>query len=103
MGIRAVNRQRTRETLVTSALELFRERGYHAVTISDVAAHAGVGRRTVFRYFATKEDLVLFDHADYVAAFRHVLFAERDKHESPFAALRAAALTVAAQLQENRT
>ena len=101
MGLRAQNRQRTREALVGAALELFRERGYANVTIGEIAAHAGVARRTVFRYFATKEDLVLFDHADYVATFRRVL-SGRDRREPPLEALRRAALEVAAELQQNR-
>ncbi|MFN0252554.1 MAG: TetR/AcrR family transcriptional regulator [Kofleriaceae bacterium] len=103
MSIRAANRERTREALVTSALELFHEHGYPNVTIQDIAKRAGVGRRTVFRYFPTKEDIVLFDHADYVAVFRRVLFEQRDQRHAPFDLLRAAAIAVAAELQENRT
>jgi mycofactocin system transcriptional regulator len=38
-------------------MQLFIERGFEATTIDDVAAAAGVGRRTVFRYFASKNDL----------------------------------------------
>src|SRR5439155_23417219 len=101
-GLRERNRARTREALVETALELFRTRGYQSVTVEEIANHAGVARRTVFRYFATKEDLVLFDHADYVATFRRVLDQERPG-ERPFGALRRAAQAVAAELQQNRT
>lgn len=101
VGLRERNRQRTREALVGAALALFRERGYSRVTVDEIADQAGVGRRTVFRYFATKEDLVLFDHADYVATFRRVL-AQRPPRERPFLALRRAARAVAGELQENR-
>ena len=103
MSIRALNRQRARAAVVASAMELFHENGYDNVTIADIAAHAGVGRRTIFRYFETKEDLVLFDHADYVATFRRLLFEQRHAFDSPFGALQAAALAVASELQENRT
>jgi mycofactocin system transcriptional regulator len=39
------------------ALQLFLDRGFDETTIDDVAAAAGVGRRTVFRYFSSKNDL----------------------------------------------
>jgi mycofactocin system transcriptional regulator len=39
------------------ALELFFDRGFEATTIDDIAAAAGIGRRTFFRYFASKNDL----------------------------------------------
>lgn len=41
------------------ALELFTDRGYDATTVDDLAAAGGVGRRTFFRYFPTKLDVVL--------------------------------------------
>jgi AcrR family transcriptional regulator len=42
-----------------AALALFIERGYDATTIDDIAAAAGMSQRSVFRYFATKEDIVV--------------------------------------------
>jgi TetR/AcrR family transcriptional regulator, regulator of mycofactocin system len=43
------------------ALDLFTHHGFDATTMDDVAAALGVGRRTVFRYFASKNDLVWGD------------------------------------------
>ncbi|QKD79713.1 MULTISPECIES: TetR family transcriptional regulator [Actinomyces] len=58
-GLRATNARRTREAIQASALRLAAERGYEATTVEDVAADAGVSRRTVFNYFPTKADLIL--------------------------------------------
>ena len=46
---RAMNARRTRAAIRAAALTLTRERGYAAVTVDDVAALAGVSRRTVFK------------------------------------------------------
>ncbi|WP_433657624.1 TetR family transcriptional regulator [Nocardia sp. CA-128927] len=51
-------------TLQREALRLFREQGYTATTIDQIAAAAGVSRVTFFRYFPTKADVVLHDVAD---------------------------------------
>lgn len=54
-----LGRQRTtsRAELSRIALSLFIERGFDRTTVDDIAAAAGVGRRTVFHYFASKNDL----------------------------------------------
>ncbi|WP_281290367.1 TetR/AcrR family transcriptional regulator [Pseudonocardia cypriaca] len=43
-------------------MRLFRTRGYEETTVDDIAAAAGVGRRTFFRYFPSKEDAISPDH-----------------------------------------
>jgi len=49
--------ERNRRRLLDAALELFSERGLD-VGVGEIAAHAGVGRGTLFRNFASKEDLI---------------------------------------------
>jgi AcrR family transcriptional regulator len=51
-----------REALVAAAFQLFLERGYEQTTVDDIVALAGVGRRSFFRYFPSKEDVVFPDH-----------------------------------------
>ena len=41
----------------TSAFELFDRQGFEGTTVDDIAAAAGIGRRTFFRYFASKNDV----------------------------------------------
>ncbi|MBM2613940.1 TetR family transcriptional regulator [Actinoplanes sp. LDG1-06] len=45
-------------------MDLFLDKGFEATTFDDIAAAAGISRRSLFRYFGTKEDIVLFHMAD---------------------------------------
>ena len=54
----------TRGRIRASALRLFREQGYDATTVEQIAAAAGVSHMTFFRYFPAKEDVVLSDDYD---------------------------------------
>ncbi|MFI6498674.1 TetR/AcrR family transcriptional regulator [Nonomuraea typhae] len=60
-GLRERKKAKTRALIQKEALRLFREQGYAATTVEQVAEAAEVAPSTVFRYFATKEDLVLLD------------------------------------------
>lgn len=51
-----------RDALVAAAFRLFLERGYEETTVDDIVTLAGVGRRSFFRYFPSKEDVVFPDH-----------------------------------------
>src|ERR1039457_6056981 len=63
-GLRERKKARTRASLREHALRLFREQGYHATTVEQIAAAAEVSPSTFFRYSPTKEDLVLQDDMD---------------------------------------
>jgi AcrR family transcriptional regulator len=75
LPLRARKQQRTRDSLFEAALALFAEHGFEAVTVTDIARAAEVGRSTFFRYFADKQE-VLFAHDD---ELKHVLVAECDR------------------------
>src|ERR1700749_5229695 len=86
-GLRERKKARTRAAIRQEALRLFREQGYQATTVEQIAAAAEVSPSTFFRYFPTKEDVVLQDDMD-----TRVLdaFARQPGDLSPIAAVRAA-------------
>src|SRR6266545_3560414 len=55
-------RRQTRDRIAQTALALFGERGYDAVTIADIAEAADVAKQTVVNHFPAKEDLLLAWH-----------------------------------------
>ena len=63
-GLRERKKAKTRAEIQRQALRLFRERGYEATTVSQIAEAAEVSESTFFRYFPTKEDVVLWDEFD---------------------------------------
>ena len=78
-----------RSLLARTAMELFAAKGYDDTTLDEVAAAAGVSRRTLFNYFRNKEDLALSglsEQGELIAA----RFAERPADEDPWTSLRAA-------------
>ncbi len=66
LGLRERKKLKTRVTLRRVAYELFREQGYDETTVAQIAAAADVSQATFFRYFATKEALILEDDYDAV-------------------------------------
>jgi AcrR family transcriptional regulator len=65
-------RAEVRRDLMAAAVGLFRTRGYEETTVDDIAAAAGVGRRTFFRYFRGKEDAISPDHEAGLARIEEV-------------------------------
>jgi AcrR family transcriptional regulator len=58
VDLRGRNRVDNRTATVDAAFALFAQRGYDHVTVADICAAAGIARRTFFRYFATKDDVL---------------------------------------------
>ncbi|WP_338693559.1 TetR family transcriptional regulator [Streptomyces sp. Q6] len=79
-------RQLVSDELTEAALQLLALKGFDAVTVDEIVATAGVSKRTFFRYFASKEDVVVQFLADMGADMRAEL-AERPTDEPPALAL----------------
>jgi AcrR family transcriptional regulator len=67
ISLRERKKARTRATIRQHALRLIREQGYYATTVEQIADAAEVSPATFFRYFPTKEDVVLQDDFDVIS------------------------------------
>jgi AcrR family transcriptional regulator len=94
-GLRERKKERTRRSIRVEAFRLFREQGYNETTIEQIAAAAEVSPSTFFRYFPTKEQLVLADDLDpmMLEALRR-----QPRDVSPLAAFRGAVVEVFSSL-----
>lgn len=88
-GSSAQGRAEVRRELVAAAVRLFHERGYEITTVDDIAAAAGVGRRTFFRYFRSKEDAISPDHRAALARVAEVFENAHDAEPATSLVLRA--------------
>ncbi|GHD00920.1 TetR family transcriptional regulator [Streptomyces violarus] len=78
----AAQRLKMRRELAAAAMELFATKGYEATTVDEIAAAAGVARRTFFRHFRSKEEAIFPDHDDTLIRAEAVLNAA-PSHEHP--------------------
>ncbi|MBL1099081.1 TetR/AcrR family transcriptional regulator [Streptomyces coffeae] len=93
-GLRERKKIKTRRAIRHAAYRLFSEQGYDATPVDRIAEAADVSPSTVFRYFPTKEDIVLTDEYDAIIA---AAIRERPLDEPPVAALRRVILDLLGQ------
>ncbi|MBH5334649.1 TetR family transcriptional regulator [Streptomyces pactum] len=91
VGLREHKKRRTRDALITAALELFTRQGYERTTVEEIAAAVDISQRTFFRYFGNKEE-VAFAVQDVTEAHILASLCARPAGEPPFTALHNAAL-----------
>jgi len=81
-GATPAGRRRLRRALAGAAVDLFVAKGYEATTVDEIAAAAGVGRRTFFRYFDSKDEVLFANHDEIVAEMEET-FAGADPERDP--------------------
>jgi AcrR family transcriptional regulator len=64
VGLRERKKAKTKAAIQEHALRLFQEQGYDATTVEQIAEAAEISPSTFFRYFPTKEDVVVWDDYD---------------------------------------
>ena len=100
-GLRERKRRRTETELRSAALALFGERGFDQVTVDDITDAAEVSKTTFYRYFESKEDVLLGRASDKLELMR-VALAAQPVDESVLAAIRNAFLVVADRFEIER-
>ncbi len=100
LGRREASKVATRQALTEAADRLFAERGFAATTVRDIAGAAGVTERTFFRYFGSKEELILDDALGWVPVLIERVRA-RPAREDVITALRRAVLDISSMLAED--
>src|SRR5689334_11230211 len=85
-GLRARKKEQTRRTLRECGARLFAAHGFAGTTIADIAACANVSERTFFRYFDSKEALLLPDTVELFTFIEEAL-ARRPADEEPMRAV----------------
>ena len=86
-GLRERKRQRTHDAVSSIAIALFLEHGFDGVSVADIASAAEISKPTLFRYFPSKEDLVLHRFADHEGEAARVV-RQRPARQTPLTALR---------------
>lgn len=95
-GLRARKRRETAQRITDAGMGLFLKKGYAETTLDDIAATAGISRRTFFYYFKSKDDILLSMQSgmgDMLAAALHA----GPPAQNPLGAVRDAVLTVSAR------
>jgi len=87
--LRERTRRAVRAELTDVALDLFLRKGFEATTMDEIAAATGTSRRSLFRYFASKE-AIIFDRLQDLGEQVAEALAQRPRTEDPWVSLRRA-------------
>ena len=99
-ALRERRRQRTAREIERVALRLFAQKGYHHVTVEEIAAAAEISERTFFRYFASKDEVLAAEERRRMDALCE-LVAARDASEPAWLALHNAITELLTRLEQD--
>lgn len=94
-GLRERKRRDTHQRITQTGLELFLAKGYEETTLDEIAAAAGISRRTFFHYFKSKDEILLAWQITVADSIR-IAVLEEDRNRAPLDALCGALLKLAA-------
>lgn len=100
-GLRERKRRETLQRISEVGLSLFLAKGYDATTLDQIAAEAGISRRTFFYYFESKEDIIL----EYISGVAEALKTEIKKNttsSSPLDSVRDAMAKVSGRFEASK-
>jgi AcrR family transcriptional regulator len=100
-GLRELTRRTVRAQIADRAMELFLVQGFEETTVEQIASEVGMSARSVFRYFGTKEDMVVGNMLEMGAVLAEELD-RRPPEEDAWQALRAALHALVAEMTEDR-
>jgi AcrR family transcriptional regulator len=101
VALRERKKDQTREALARAAFDLFRDKGYEATTVAQIARAANVSRRTFFRYYATKDALLFVEDSENLEHFRDLL-STRESSDEGVSHVRRACLSLAEDYMRDR-
>lgn len=101
-GLRERNRRQTLQRIAEVGVELFLAKGYEATTLDEIAAAAGISRRTFFYYFRSKDDILLAHLGGYPEALREAV-QESASAGAPIDVVREALLKLSIRFESPRT
>jgi len=99
-GTRERRRRANRRRIAETAIARFERRGFSATTVDEIAASCDIGRRTFFRYFQSKEEL-LYPFLEESRAMTATVLDQQGPEVRPAAAMRTALLYVAEEFQRD--
>jgi AcrR family transcriptional regulator len=100
-GARADKKYLTRAAIEAAALQLFAERGYDGADVAAIADRAGVSRRTFFRHFRQKSEVIFGPEGRHEASLR-VLVAAQPSRDVPSRVVASAILAFAESVEPDR-
>jgi AcrR family transcriptional regulator len=101
-GLRERKKLKTRDAIISKAMEMFDEKGYEHTRIEDIADAIDISPRTFFRYFPNKEKVVFFHHEAYVEKLKKSINKKTSKDSKPYDSVKRACIELAGEYMRSK-